>query len=90
MRTTLTLDPDVMHLVQEEVHRRRTTFKQVVNDAIRLALSRRPKKAKLEPFRVKPHSTILLSGVDRNAMNRLADELENAAVMAKTGKRRKQ
>ncbi|MBW6457487.1 MAG: hypothetical protein K0A98_16515 [Trueperaceae bacterium] len=38
MRTTVTLDPDVEELVRREMHRRRASFKQVVNDGLRLAL----------------------------------------------------
>jgi hypothetical protein len=39
MRTTLTLDPDVARMVQEEVHRVRKPFKDVVNDALRRGLT---------------------------------------------------
>jgi hypothetical protein len=34
VRTTLTLDPDVARLVDEAVHRARTSRKQVTNDAL--------------------------------------------------------
>jgi hypothetical protein len=33
MRTTLTLDPDVVQLLEEEKHRQRRPFKEIVNDA---------------------------------------------------------
>jgi hypothetical protein len=88
MRTTLTLDPDVVKLLEEEVHRRRKPYKQVVNDAIRRGLSpraRRPSK----PYRVKPHDARLLPGLDRVGFNRLADELEDAAVLAKVAGRKR-
>ena len=39
MRTTLTLDPDVARRIEDEVHRLRKPFKQVVNDALRRALA---------------------------------------------------
>lgn len=38
MRTTVTLDPDVEEMIRRAMHERRTTFKQVVNDGLRLAL----------------------------------------------------
>jgi len=38
MRTTVTLDPDVEELIHREMHRRRASFKQVVNEGLRLAL----------------------------------------------------
>jgi hypothetical protein len=39
MRTTLTLDPDVAALLKQAVHTQRRPFKQVLNDALRQALS---------------------------------------------------
>jgi hypothetical protein len=38
MRTTMTLDPDVEELIRREMHQRRTSFQQVVNDGLRRAL----------------------------------------------------
>ncbi|MBA2668512.1 MAG: antitoxin [Trueperaceae bacterium] len=38
MRSTITLDPDVTELVRREMHDRRASFKQVVNDGLRAAL----------------------------------------------------
>jgi hypothetical protein len=38
MRTTMTLDPDVEELIRREMHQRRASFKQVVNDGLRRAL----------------------------------------------------
>ena len=83
MRTTLTLDPDVARLLEEEAHRQRRPFKQVVNDAIRRGLGARPDAGALAPFRVEPHRTALRPGVDPRALNRLADELEESAVLEK-------
>jgi hypothetical protein len=82
MRTTLTLDPDVARMVQEEVHRVRKSFKDVVNDALRRGLTssgpRRPGKR----YRVRPHTARLLAGVDRGRLNALADELDDTALLA--------
>jgi hypothetical protein len=80
MRTTLTLDPDVARLLDEEVHRVRKPMKQVVNDALRRGLTsgtRAPKKR----YRVRPHGGRLLPGLDRGRLNALVDELEDAAVL---------
>lgn len=82
MRTTLTLDPDVARLLEEEVHRQRRPFKQVVNDALRRALGG-TKRRKAPPYRLTPHQARLLPGIDRLALNRLADELEDAALVGK-------
>jgi hypothetical protein len=80
MRTTLTLDPDVAKLLEEEVHRQRKPTKQVVNEALRRGLlGSAPRKAKL---RVQPHSTKLRPGVDAGKLNALVDELEDDAAIA--------
>lgn len=86
MRTTLTLDPDVARLLEEEVHRRRTTFKEVVNDAIRRGLSPAARGPKASPYRVRPHRSALLPGYDRTGFNKLVDELEDEALLSKAGR----
>ena len=81
MRTTVTLDPDVAKLVREIVKQKRTSFKVVVNDALRRGL--RP----VEPspaFRVVPHTSPLQPGIDPRGFNQLAGELEDESVMSKT------
>ena len=80
MRTTLTLDADVARMLEEEAHRQRKSFKEVVNEALRRGLSRRSGKA--PRFRVTPHAAKLRPGIDRASFNRLADELEDAAVLS--------
>jgi len=88
MRTTLTLDPDVARMIEEQVHRLRKPVKQVVNDALRRGLS--PQAGRLRPrrYRVRPHTATLLPGLDRGRLNALADELEDRALVAKLRARR--
>jgi hypothetical protein len=81
MRTTLTLDEDVARLVDETVHRERRSMKQVVNDALRQALA--PRVARHEPYRLVPHQSAVRPGFDPAGFNRLADELEDEAVIGK-------
>jgi hypothetical protein len=81
MRTTLTLEPDVAALLEKEVHRQRKPLKQIVNDALRRALT--GVRPKMEPYRVAPHHAQLRPGLDRQAFNRLADEMEDEAVLRK-------
>ena len=89
MRTTLTLDPDVERLLDDEVHRQRRPFKQVVNDAIRRGLSpRSPRSTAASTFRVKPWPGRLRPGIDPAGLNRLADELEDEQVLAKIASKR--
>jgi len=79
MRTTLTLDDDVARLVEERVHQTRTSVKQVVNDAIRAALAPRPVRS--APHRVIVHHAELAPGLDLAGFNKLADELEDEAII---------
>ena len=53
MRTTLTLDDDVVSLLKKEVRRSGEPFKQVVNRFLRFGLNA-SKRAARKPFRVKP------------------------------------
>lgn len=79
MRTTLTLDDDVARLIEEQVHRTRTSVKQVVNDAIRAALA--PKPVRSAPYRATVHHAELAPGLDLAGFNKLADELEDEAII---------
>jgi hypothetical protein len=83
VRTTLTIDPDVARLLDDEVHRTRKPFKQVVNDAIRRGLQTASPATRSKPYRVKPLVTKLAPGIDPHRMNALVDELEDAAILAK-------
>ena len=80
VRTTLTLDPDVARLVDEAAHRARTSRKQVINDALRRELSQPPSRR--EPYHLPVHEATLQPGFDLAGFNRLADELEDEAILA--------
>ena len=79
MRTTLTLDDDVALLVEEQVHRTRSSMKQVVNTALRAALA--PKPGRHEPYLVPVHHATLAPGLDLAGFNKLDDELEDEAII---------
>lgn len=83
MRTTVALDDDVVELLAEAMRRERGPFEAVINDAIRRGLSSRPSRRATAPYRVEPHKSELMPGIDPLSMNRLADELEDEAVLAK-------
>jgi hypothetical protein len=80
---TLTLDPDVARLIEEEVHRARKPFKQVVNDALRRALSPHRPAIRRRAYRVEAHAARFLPGLDRARLNALADELDDSAILEK-------
>jgi Ribbon-helix-helix protein, copG family len=79
VRTTLTLDSDVARLVDEAVHRQRSSMKQVINDALRRALSPPPSRG--EAYHLPVHEATLQPGFDVAGFNRLADELEDEATL---------
>jgi hypothetical protein len=87
VRTTLTLDPDVARMIEDEVHRQRKPFKQVVNDALRRGLAPGGRPAPIRRYRVRPHTAQLLPGLDRGKLNALADELEDRALLARRRQR---
>ena len=77
MRTTLTLDDDVARELREQVRRSGSSFKQVLNAALRRGLRTGEKPSRgLAPFRVEPFSSPFQPGVDPGRLNQLADELE--------------
>jgi hypothetical protein len=88
MRTTLTLDPDVERMLDDEVHRTRRPFKQVVNDVLRRGLAPRLADEALEPYRVTVHRAKLRPGIDPTSLNRLVDELDDEATLAKVRSKR--
>jgi hypothetical protein len=85
VRTTLTLDPDVQNLLEQEAQRTRKPFKQVVNEALRRGLTRTEKKRPKLVVRV--HDGRLRPGYDPAAFNALADELEDAEQLGKAKRR---
>jgi len=88
VRTTVTIDPDVAALLEEEVHRARKPFKQVLNDALRRGLAPSTGERRRSPgYRVRPHRATFLAGLDRTRLNALADELEDAALIGPTAHR---
>ena len=75
MRTTLTLDDDVIDALKERARRLDQSFKQVVNDTLRRGLS--PVAAESRPpYRVNPHRSGFRTGVDPLRLNQLNDELQ--------------
>lgn len=77
MRTTLTLDDDLVAMLKEMAHRKGTTFKEAVNTAIRRGLTApSPSTSKAKRVRVKTFRSAFRPGVDPLRLNQLADDLE--------------
>ena len=81
MRTTVTLEPDVQNLLKQAMQERDTSFKQVVNDAIRSGL--RPGGARARRRFVQMTFDSGRQLVDLTKANALAGELEDQELIAK-------
>jgi hypothetical protein len=84
VRTTVTLEKDVERMLREAMHRSRTSFKAALNAPIRAGLGPKPARAARRPFVIRARPLGLRAGLDPAGLNRLADELEVAAVLEKS------
>lgn len=75
MRTTVTLDADVEQLLRTATQRGRTSFKQVLNDAVRRGLKGEG-GGQMPPFVVEAKAMHLRSGIDPARLRDLDNELE--------------
>lgn len=74
MRTTVTIDPDTELLLKEEVKRTGKSFKRILNESIREALSpHSPEKQTIQPLFTSPFPKHLLNV----NFNQYADFLED-------------
>ncbi|MBC8189364.1 MAG: antitoxin [Puniceicoccaceae bacterium] len=78
MRTTVTIDPDTEHLLREEAARTGNSFKEVLNGAIRRALSQ-PSSQHLTVEPIFPSA--FPAEFNGRSMNRLADELDDEETL---------
>jgi hypothetical protein len=81
VRTTLTLDPDVATRLKAEMRRSGKPFKDVVNDALRLALTRRARdKAAEVGFEIRPRDLgALRPGLNLDNIGDLLEATEGPA-----------
>jgi hypothetical protein len=77
MRTTVTLDDDVANELKKRAKRSEKSFKQELNDSLRLAFSlSRSSTVRQKRFRVRPHRSAFRTGVDIMKLNQLVDQLD--------------
>ena len=75
MRTTLSIDPDVADRLRQELPAAQRSFKQIVNDCLRGGFGLKSEKLKSK-FRIEPHSSQYVPGVDRLKLSQVVDELD--------------
>jgi lipid-binding SYLF domain-containing protein len=88
VRTTVTIEPDVERLLKEAVRRSGSSFKDVLNRAIREGLAGSSRTVMAKPFTVRAREMGLRAGIDAGALNRLADELEVEDFLERQGRKR--
>lgn len=76
MRTTLTLDEDVAAKLKAEARKSGRSFKETVNQALRLGLSTREKTATLKPFKVDARPMGTRPGINFDDIEGLLDQLD--------------
>ena len=62
MRTTLTLDGDVLDRAREVAARLQAPLRRVINEALRIGLSEVERPALRKPYRTSPHAMGLRGG----------------------------
>lgn len=77
MRTTVTLDPDVEHLVRQRMKDKGVSFKQALNDAIRAGAAGRV----AERYET-PTFDMGVPAIDLTKAMRIAAELEDEQLIA--------
>ena len=83
MRTTVTLDLDVQALIKKAMRQRDTSFKAVLNDAVRAGLNKtRPRSAVPKAWDF-PTYHMGQPLVDLTKANALAGELEDQELIAR-------
>lgn len=92
MRTTLTLDDEIVAALKERARALQKPFKQVVNDVLRRGLSDSAEVEEDQPsseaeerpvFEVKPICSGFAPGVDPLKLKQLNSELEDAEFLRK-------
>ncbi len=75
MRTTVTLDPDVVAKLQELMRSRRLSFKEALNQSVRAGLAVQP--AEPRTYRVPTRRLGLRPGIELDQALSLAGDLED-------------
>ena len=83
MRTTVTLEPDVARMLDDYARRTRKSFKETLNDAVRLGLGRVNEPTAQRDFVIEAKPMGLRTGIDGGKLNTLLDDLEAETFLSK-------
>ncbi len=76
MRTTITLDDDLLDRARESARKLRKPFRAIVNEALRAGLDRIGDVSSPRPYRTVPHDMGLREGLSLDNVQELLSQLE--------------
>jgi len=82
MRTTVTLDDNVVAALRQVERERGVSFKEALNSAVRAGLTS-PASSTGAPFSVEPFRAAIRPGIDLRTANRLLADLEDDELARK-------
>ena len=86
MRTTLTIDDDLIAQIEDLQRREGLSFKGAINDLLRAGIQYRTQPPKPKRHRTKPRKLELRSGIDPTKLNQLLDEIATEDFVSAGGK----
>lgn len=82
MRTTVTLDDDVVAALRQAERERGVSFKEALNSAVRAGLAATSGVPR-RPYSVRPFRAALGAGIDLRSANRLVADIEDDELVRK-------
>ena len=76
MRTTLTLDEDVHAKLEAEMRKSGRSFKETVNETLRIGLNARRETKPAKPFKIYTRDLQARSGISFDNIEELLDQIE--------------
>lgn len=76
MRTTLSVDAELLEKARALAAQRRLSLRSVINDAIRAGLEQAANPPRRRPYRTRPHAMGLRPGLDLDNIQELLADLE--------------
>jgi hypothetical protein len=83
VRTTVTLEPDVARLLNDQAHRTRKSFKETLNAAVRIGLGHVSEPGASSSFTIEARPMQIKVGMDAGRFNSMLDELDADDFAAK-------
>lgn len=78
MRTTLTIDDDILHKLKMVSSKQGKAFKEVVNETLRKGLDRTEGRSKRRKLKLTTHNLSYKRGVDEAKIKELLDEIDTS------------